>query len=80
VYNFAITLFNKIEGGGDLDGIVKEFDGLHSKGDSLLPENYEIGNVKSRYLRITVNGNSQNNWASITEIIVLDNTHSSLEY
>ena len=77
MYNFEITPFNKIQGSEDVDGIVKNFPGLHSKGNSLLPEKYEIGNV-GRYIRITVNGNSQNNWASITEIIVLDN-HNNIE-
>ena len=42
---------------------------LPSKGESLLPENNPIEG-EARYIRITVKGNSLNNWASITSIDV----------
>ncbi|HPJ61258.1 MAG TPA: cadherin domain-containing protein, partial [Lentimicrobium sp.] len=35
------------------------------------PEPYDFGNTSGRFVRITVNGNSMNTWASITEIDVL---------
>jgi uncharacterized protein YjbI with pentapeptide repeats len=50
-----------------------------SNGGSLSPENYRvkdlikdqhIENVRTRYITITVNGNSVNNWASVTHISV----------
>lgn len=65
-YSFEIILFNKME---DNEKMKKKLDYI-SRGDSLLPENYEVGNVKARYVRITVKGNSVNNWASITEISI----------
>jgi hypothetical protein len=39
-----------------------------SSGITLSPEIYDFPDVTARYVRITVNGNTQNNWASITEI------------
>jgi hypothetical protein len=63
-YNFEIALYDKI------DSLMKKFY-YKSKGEDLLPESYKIGNIKARYLRIAVNGNSQNNWASISEIITI---------
>jgi hypothetical protein len=42
-----------------------------SSGTTLSTENYILpANTVGRFVRITVNGNSQNNWASITEIAV----------
>jgi uncharacterized protein YjbI with pentapeptide repeats len=66
ISDFVITLFNHRK---DTEKFIKKLD-FKSKGDSLLPESYDIGNVEARYIRITVNGNSLNNWASITEISV----------
>jgi hypothetical protein len=40
-----------------------------SSGTTTSPEKYNI-NKSARYVRITVNGNTQNKWASITEIDV----------
>ena len=34
------------------------------------PESYDFGDVSARYLRITVNGNTQNTFSSIAEINV----------
>jgi streptogramin lyase len=38
-----------------------------SSGNTLSPENYDFSDVNARYVKITVNGNTQNQWASITE-------------
>lgn len=45
---------------------------LSSKSSGSTPnlENYEVADTNARYIRITVNGNNQNTWASITEISV----------
>jgi hypothetical protein len=39
-----------------------------SSGTTLNSEKYTFSSTDARYIRVTVNGNSQNNWASITEI------------
>jgi F5/8 type C domain/Calcineurin-like phosphoesterase len=41
-----------------------------SSGSTLGPEKYDIGDTNARYIRVTVNGNTQNSWASITEISI----------
>ena len=41
-----------------------------SSGASNQPERVDFDDVDARYLRITVNGNTENKWASITEIEV----------
>ena len=41
-----------------------------SSGSTLDFEKYELDDTHARYLRITVNGNTQNEWASITEISI----------
>jgi len=41
-----------------------------STGTTLNPEKYDVVDTNARYLRITVNGNTQNSYASITEISV----------
>jgi hypothetical protein len=42
-----------------------------SSGTTLSPETYILpGGTIGRYVRITVNGNTQNNWASVTELSV----------
>jgi F5/8 type C domain/Calcineurin-like phosphoesterase len=41
-----------------------------SSGTTLSPEKYTIADTNARYLRITVNGNTQNSYASITEISI----------
>ena len=41
-----------------------------SSGSSSDPESYDFGDVSARYLRISVNGNTQNTFASIAEINV----------
>ncbi len=39
-----------------------------SSGITLNSEMYSFGSTSARYVRVTVNGNSQNNWASMTEL------------
>jgi len=41
-----------------------------SSGTTLNSEKYTFSSTDARYVRVTVNGNSQNNWASITELDV----------
>ncbi|MEW6604079.1 MAG: discoidin domain-containing protein, partial [Thermoproteota archaeon] len=41
-----------------------------SSGTTINPESYNIPETEARYVMITVNGNSNNDWASITEIDV----------
>jgi len=42
-----------------------------SSGKTLSPETYVLpGSTTGRYVRVTVNGNTENNWASITELSV----------
>lgn len=43
------------------------FSGM-SSGTTLLQEKYEFPDSVARYLRITVNGNSANDWASMSEV------------
>ena len=42
-----------------------------SSGTTLNPENYNFADVDARYVRITVNGNTENTYASITDINVI---------
>jgi F5/8 type C domain len=46
----------------------KEIFSGKSSGTTIYPENYDIPDVVAKYVRITVNGNSENNWASISEV------------
>jgi hypothetical protein len=42
-----------------------------SSGTTTSPEKYSLpSGTECRYVRVTVNGNTQNEWASITEIAV----------
>jgi biopolymer transport protein ExbD len=41
-----------------------------SSGSTLNPEKYDIADTNARYIRITVNGNTQNSYASITEVSI----------
>jgi predicted phosphodiesterase len=41
-----------------------------SSGSTQSPEKYNLDDTNARYLRITVNGNTQNSYASITEISI----------
>lgn len=61
--NFVISI------SGDGTNFNNIFTGK-SSGTTLSPEKYDIPDVNARYVKITVNGNTQNNYASITEIDV----------
>ena len=41
-----------------------------SSGHAHQPENYQIHSTSARYVKITVSRNTQNNWASISEITI----------
>lgn len=61
--NFAISASN--------DGIkFSNISSSKSSGTTLSPEKYNITDTNARYLRVTVNGNTQNSYASITEISI----------
>jgi hypothetical protein len=47
-----------------------------SSGTTLSPENYDFANVNARYVKVTVNGNNENSWASITEINIIGDAGS----
>ena len=62
--NFVISVSN------DGTAFTNVFTGK-SSGTTLSPETYILpGGTTGRYVRITVNGNTLNNWASITELSV----------
>jgi hypothetical protein len=62
--NFVISISN------DGSTFTDVFTGK-SSGTTLSPESYNLpANTVGRFVRITVNGNTQSNWASITEIAV----------
>jgi hypothetical protein len=62
--NFVISVSN------DGTTFTNVFTGK-SSGTTLSPETYILpGGTTGRYVRITVNGNTQNNWASVTELSV----------
>jgi hypothetical protein len=62
--NFVISVSN------DGSTFTDVFTGK-STGTTLSPERYNLpANTVGRFVRITVNGNTENNWASITEIAV----------
>ena len=48
-----------------------------SSGKTLSPERYTFLKVRARYVKIVVNGNSQNNWASITEVAFYESVDPS---
>jgi hypothetical protein len=48
-----------------------------SSGTTSNSEKYDIPATDARYVRVTVNGNSQNNWASITELDIFTSSSSA---
>jgi uncharacterized protein YxeA len=60
-YNFAIATST------DGTTFVNKFSGK-SSGTTLNPEKYIISSTSARYVKVTVNGNTQNTWASIAEL------------
>src|SRR5215831_11522942 len=63
VNNFVISVSN------DGTTFTNVFTGK-SSGTTLSPEKYQFAEVAANFIRITVNGNTENNWASITELSV----------
>lgn len=60
--NFEISVSN------DTNTYTTVYTG-NSSGTTTSPERYDFADIKARYMKITINGNnSQNEWASITEI------------
>jgi Concanavalin A-like lectin/glucanases superfamily/F5/8 type C domain len=52
-----------------------------SSGTTLNSEKYTFSSTNARYVRVTVNGNSQNSWASITELDIFGiSSISSADY
>ena len=39
-----------------------------ASGTTTSPERYDFADIEARYVKITINGNNQNEWASIAEI------------
>ena len=62
INNFEISVSN------DTNTYTTVYTG-NSSGTTTSPERYDFADIKARYMKITINGNnSQNEWASITEI------------
>ncbi len=61
--NFVISISN------DTAKFTDVYTGI-SSGSTLNAENHSFAEGIGRYVRITVNGNSQNDWASVTEITI----------
>ena len=69
---------NNFEISTSLDGkSYKTVLSAKSSGNSLLYENYVFADTLARYVKITVNGNTQNNYASIAEIKVQVSSNQS---
>jgi hypothetical protein len=47
-----------------------------SSGTTVSSERYTISNINARYVRVTVNGNTQNNWASIYDLKIFGSSLS----
>src|SRR6185369_8406973 len=72
VYHFTISTST------DGNSFSQKFSG-DSSGTTLNSEKYTFPTVDNvRFVRVTVNGNSVNNWASITELDVFGTSASSL--
>jgi hypothetical protein len=70
-YNFEISVSN------DTNSYTTVYTG-NSSGTTTSPERYDFADIEARYVKITINGNNQNEWASISEIGINaqgDNTH-----
>ena len=51
-----------------------------SSGHAHQPENYQIHSTSARYVKITVLRNTQNNWASISEITIYGLDHLQIHH
>jgi len=70
-YHFVISTST------DGSSFTQRFSG-DSSGTTLNSEKYAITPVDARYVRVTVNGNTVNTWASITELDVFGSSSSAL--
>jgi len=61
----------------DGSSFTQRFSG-DSSGTTLNPETYSFSAVDARYVKVTVNGNTVNTWASITELDVFGSSSSAL--
>jgi hypothetical protein len=64
--NFVVSVSNSTSG-----STFKTVFSGKSSGTTTALETYDVKDSNARYVRITVNGNTMNNWASITEIEIL---------
>jgi hypothetical protein len=64
--NFRINTFT-ISASNDKVNYQTIFTG-QSSGNSISLERYDVTDTNARYVRITVTGNTENNWASISEV------------
>jgi hypothetical protein len=60
-YNFEISVSN------DTNTYTTVYTG-NSSGTTTSPERYDFADIEARYVKLTINGNNQNEWASISEI------------
>jgi F5/8 type C domain/FG-GAP repeat len=63
-YHFVIA--TSIDGNTFINRLSRD-----SSGTTTSSETYGVPSIDARYLRVTVNGNTQNDWASITELDIL---------
>jgi uncharacterized protein YjbI with pentapeptide repeats len=77
-YDFEI-LYSISDSNDDNYRHVKPVDppSLSSRGKTLSPERYTFVKVRAQYVKIIVNGNTQNNWAGITEVAFYECANSS---
>ena len=71
-YNFVISVSTDGTTFTNVQGIP-----ARSTGTTLSAEKYDFADVNARYVKITVNGNTANSWAAITEIDVFGGTTTS---
>ena len=70
-YHFVISTST------DGNSFTQRFSG-DSSGTTLISEKYTFPAVEARFVRVTVNGNTVNTWASITELHVFGSSASAL--
>jgi hypothetical protein len=56
----------------DKENFIIVKDGTRTSRNSLSPQKEVFDHVKARYVKITVNGNNQNYWASIAEVCIYE--------
>src|SRR5688572_3503583 len=71
-YKFVIAIATSTDGNTFTTKLTSD-----SSGTTLNSEKYTIPATDARYVRITVNGNTANNWASMTELDVFGSSEST---